>query len=294
MENTIGKRRITLIAVGLVAIVIALVLTLFYTVDTILCLKSAQAYTNQIMAYQEELEREREIATIEHQKRIETKLPTLTEEGKNRVRNIYKSNSKIAYLTFDDGPTANTERVLDILKEKEISAAFFVLGNQVEKFPHLVKRIYDEGHYVANHGYSHVYQSVYSSTEEVLGEYNHCNELVKAAIGQPEYSSHLFRFPGGYNGGKYFPIKEQASVLLEENDVMYIDWNALTGDSQISNPSSEYLMENLQITTEGKNSVVILMHDSVSKKITVDTLSQVIDHLIAQGYEFGNFYDVIV
>ena len=94
-------------------------------------------------------------------------------------------------------------------------------------------------------------------------------------------------------GGKYAKIKEQAIPLLEQNNILYVDWNALTGDSEKTNPTEEYLMNNLQQTTNEKNSVVILMHDSQAKKITVDCLPKVIEYLKQQGYEFDNFYSII-
>ena len=81
--------------------------------------------------------------------------------------------------------------------------------------------------------------------------------------------------------------------LLNENHILTIDWNALTGDSETSNPSPEVLMKNLKVTTNGKNSVVILMHDTAAKKVTVDILPQVIEYLNCEGYEFKTFYDEI-
>lgn len=74
---------------------------------------------------------------------------------------------------------------------------------------------------------------------------------------------------------------------------MYIDWNCLTGDSEKTNPTEEYLMNNLQNTSEGKNCLVVLMHDSQAKKITVDFLPKLIEFLSQQGYEFENFYNII-
>lgn len=81
--------------------------------------------------------------------------------------------------------------------------------------------------------------------------------------------------------------------MLEQNNIAYVDWNALTGDSEKTNPTEEYLMDNLQQTTNEKDCVVILMHDSQSKRITVDFLPRVIEYLRQQGYEFHNFYDII-
>ena len=213
--------------------------------------------------------------------------------GKENIKNIYHTDKKVAYLTFDDGPSNNTHQILDILKQNNIKATFFVLGSQVEIFPETTNRIYNEGHYIANHGYSHKYSEIYQSPEQVLNEFNQCNQIVAKTINVPEYNSHLFRFPGGSVGGKYAELKKQAITLLEQNDILHIDWNSLTGDSEKVNPTEEYLMDNLQKTTEGKNSLVILMHDAQAKKITAETLPKVIEYLQQQGYSFESFYDII-
>ena len=110
---------------------------------------------------------------------------------------------------------------------------------------------------------------------------------------QTNYEGHLFRFPGGSIGGRYAKIKNQAIQLLEQNDILYLDWNSLTGDSEKVNPTEEYLMNNLHQTTNEKNSIVILMHDSQAKKITVDFLPKAIEFLRQQGYEFDNLYSII-
>ena len=196
-------------------------------------------------------------------------------------------------MTFDDGPSKNTKQILDVLKQYNIKATFFVLGSQVEIFPETTNRIYNEGHYIANHGYSHKYSYIYQSPEQVLNEFNQCNQIVANTINVPEYNSHLFRFPGGSVGGKYAELKKQAITLLEQNEILYIDWNSLTGDSEKANPTEEYLMNNLQKTTEEKNVVVVLMHDAQAKQITAETLPKVIEYLISQGYEFDNFYNII-
>lgn len=94
-------------------------------------------------------------------------------------------------------------------------------------------------------------------------------------------------------GGKYADVKKQAIPLLEQNDILYVDWNSLTGDSEKTNPTEEYLMNNLQQTTNEKNSVVILMHDSQAKKITVDCLPIIIEYLRQQGYRFESFNSII-
>lgn len=209
------------------------------------------------------------------------------------MENIYKSDTKRAFLTFDDGPSSVTSKILDILKQENVKATFFVLGSNVDARQDMVKRMYHEGHYIANHGYSHTYSQIYSSPQFVLDEYNLCNDKVKNAIQVPEYNSHLFRFPGGLVGGKYADIKQQAKELLSQNDILHIDWNALTGDAETNNLSVDFELSRLSQTIAHRNSVVILMHDAAAKSITADALPQIIENLKEQGYEFKNFYDII-
>ena len=236
----------------------------------------------------QEIEKKQEAERIRQER-----LPKLTQTGRQNIENIYKSEYKRAFLTFDDGPSQNTETILQILEQYQVKASFFVLGTQVEKKPELVKKIYEQGNFIGNHGYSHNYSAIYSSSQAVLDEYNHTNSLIQQALGDSNFNSHLFRFPGGLAGGKYADIKNQARDLLEQNEIFQVNWNALTGDSEKAKPTPEELMTNLQKTTEGKNSVVILMHDSAAKKVTADILPQVIEYLKSQGYEMKTFYDIM-
>ena len=234
-----------------------------------------------------------QILLKEEQKKKEEKLPKLTDEGRENMKNIYHSETKRAFLTFDDGPSTNTSTILDILNSQNIKATFFMLGTRVEAMPETVKKVYEQGHYIANHGYSHEYSTIYSSQEAVLEEFNKCNNAVRNAIGEPEYNSHLFRFPGGSNGGKYNDLKQGAKQLLSDNDILSVDWNSLSGDAEKQNPTPEYLMERIKSTSQDKSSLVILMHDAQAKKVTADTLPEIISYLKEQGYEFKSFYDII-
>lgn len=289
MKKYVDKKRITFIVIAIVAIIITLSMSIYYLVDTTIRVKKIKEFERQIIEYNQQQQEEAKQKEIEKQ----AKIPKLTEQGKENIKNIYHTDKKVAYLTFDDGPSNNTHQILDILKQNNIKATFFVLGSQVEIFPETTNRIYNEGHYIANHGYSHKYSEIYQSPEQVLNEFNQCNQIVAKTINVPEYNSHLFRFPGGSVGGKYAELKKQAITLLEQNDILHIDWNSLTGDSEKVNPTEEYLMDNLQKTTEGKNSLVILMHDAQAKKITAETLPKVIEYLQQQGYSFESFYDII-
>ena len=285
MKKYVDKKRIVFTSVVIIIVIITLGLIAYYSIDSIIRLKAKQKFDEQLISEKE--------AIIDKLNQIEIEKKNKLENTKNNLSNIYHSDTKRAFLTFDDGPSQNTETILQILEQYQVKASFFVLGTQVEKKPELVKRIYEQGNFIGNHGYSHNYSAIYSSPQAVLDEYNHTNSLIQQALGDSNFNSHLFRFPGGLAGGKYADIKNQAKDLLEQNEIFQVNWNALTGDSEKAKPIPEELMTNLQKTTEGKNSVVILMHDSATKKVTADILPQVIEYLKSQGYEMKTFYDIM-
>ena len=123
----------------------------------------------------------------------------ISEETFNRITNLTKENEKVVFLTFDDGPTTSvTPKVLDILREEQVTASFFVIGKNVEACPELVKRAYDEGHFIANHGYDHNNKKMYSSEENFKNEIERTDDAIGKALGIDEYCSHVFRFLNGY------------------------------------------------------------------------------------------------
>jgi peptidoglycan/xylan/chitin deacetylase (PgdA/CDA1 family) len=292
-NKSINRKRIIVTVAILVAFLVMLTIIAIYTTDTLKRLKQAKAYEAQVISYQQELEKQEQQKRLEEEKKKQERMPKLTETGKEKLKHIYGSDKKRAFLTFDDGPSSNTSPILSILQERNIKATFFMLGSRVEAMPDTVKKVFDQGHFIANHGYSHVYSQIYACPENVLDEYNRTNTAIQKAIGEPDFNSHLFRFPGGLVGGKYAEIKQQAKQLLEQNDILNVDWNSLTGDAERQNPTPDQVVEGLKRTSQGKNSIVILMHDAQAKQITVETLPQVIDYLIGEGYEFQTFFDVL-
>lgn len=291
-DQKLNKKKIAILVLCIL-ILICLIITIKHTITTMKGYKIYKQYETQLQSLKYQDEKEQQKKKEEEEKAKQAKIPKLTEEGKNNVNNIYKSDTKRAFLTFDDGPSEVTNQILDTLKQEKVKATFFVLGSNVKTLPNVVKRIYDEGHYIANHGYSHVYSKIYASPQTVLDEFNQCNDAVKEAIQVPEYNSHLFRFPGGLVGGKYATIKNEANELLKQNEVMHVDWNSLTGDAETNNLSIEFELQRLRETSEGKNSLVILMHDAQAKKTTADALPNIIAYLKEQGYKFESFYNII-
>lgn len=287
-EKQINTKKIAILIL-LIIVAIGLILVARNAIEMIKQHKVYKQYEAQLAT----LAKQEEVEPMEEPKEKVENMPKLTEEARNNIQTIYQSETKRAFLTFDDGPSTVTPAILDVLKQENIKASFFVLGSRVNAMPEMTKRIYDEGHYVANHGYSHSYSAIYASPQAVLDEFNECNKAVRNAIGVSDYHSHLFRFPGGLPGGKYAEIKRQAKELLSQNDIVNIDWNALTGDAETANPTVEFEMQRIQETVNNKSSVVILMHDAQAKAVTAEALPQIISWLRENGYEFKNFYEIM-
>ena len=224
---------------------------------------------------------------------MESQLPQYSEEIAKKVVNVYFEETKKVYLTFDDGPSRVTDDILDILDRYNVKATFFVLGANVDAKPELVKRAYDSGHFIASHGYTHKYSQIYESQENVLAEYNQSVEAIRRAIGVPTYNPHLFRYPGGSSGGKYNSVKQQSINLLKQNNITYTNWNCLTGDSAGST-TIEDMWRELNDSAAGDDNLVILMHDAGDKDVTVEFLPQLIEKYLAEGYEFCNYYEIMM
>ena len=286
----VRTRKLNKLKVALVILVVVLIILIIFT-----SIRLVQMYNVSKTKYAYDLWINEVNAQILAREEAEkARFASLNEEELERFNSIYKhQDNKRVFLTFDDGPsTSVTPYILDLLKQENIKATFFVLGTKVEANPNLVKREFEEGHYIANHGYSHRYDDIYASTQNVLDEYNKTNELIKKAIGNNNYNSLVFRFPGGSSGGKYHDVKQQAKELLKQNGIASLDWNALTNDAAGAN-TKEKIMENFYNTIQNKTSIVILMHDAQDKILTYECLPEIISYLRNNGYEFKNLYDVI-
>ncbi len=287
VKPKMNKKKVIITVIVVVMIITAICLAIFWNhhkKSTIL--PEQNTITQQeVVSQPKKQEKQKHVAKVEF-------LPVYSEEAKKRLNNIYHSGEKAVYLTFDDGPSRTvTPLILDLLKQEKIKATFFVLGARVDLNPSIVKREYEEGHFVANHGYSHIYSNIYNSTDAVLAEYQKTNTAIQNAIGV-EYNGHLFRFPGGSTGGKYHTLKKEAKQLLADNQIGYIDWNALSSDAAGAK-TKEALLENVKQTVGEKQTVVILMHDAGDKILTYEVLPEVITYLREKGYVFKNFYDIM-
>jgi len=201
------------------------------------------------------------------------------------VEEIYKKDGvRNVFLTFDDGPTTNiTPQILQILDNYQVKATFFVLGKQAETNPDILKTIVEKGHAIGMHSYAHDY-NMYNSLDLFSADLDSCIKALKDVLGQ-DFSTRLYRFPGG-SGGKKQIFKDR----IKEANLHYIDWTALTGDSEPGeNKTTEQLIARLKesIAQNGNpEDVVVLMHDSATKQISLDALPAVIEYFKSQNFNF--------
>lgn len=201
-----------------------------------------------------------------------------------------KDGKKVAYLTFDDGPsTTVTPKILKVLSENNIKGTFFIVGNTLdkgEKAKELLKEEYDNGHAIAIHSYSHNYNNLYPNrsinADAVMGEFDKTLGLMKGILGQ-DFNTNVFRFPGGINSWKN---REPIKAKLKERGISHIEWNALSGDAEGKKRDAAGLFNRFKETVNGQEKVVVLMHDTYGKETTAEALPQIIKYLKDQGYEF--------
>lgn len=167
---------------------------------------------------------------------------------------------KTMYLTFDDGPSEeNTSAVLDILKEHDIKATFFVVGENVRKHPEVARRIVEEGHTIGIHCNRHRYEEIYESTESYLADFQEAYDAVYEVTG---VEVKLFRFPGGSINCYNKEVYEDIIAEMTERGFIYFDWNGSLEDA-VSRSTPEQLVDNAVKSTLGRKKVVMLAHDIV-------------------------------
>lgn len=188
-------------------------------------------------------------------------------------------DDKVVYLTFDDGPTIITNKLLDVLKENNVKATFFVVGKEIEGREEILKRIYNEGHSIGLHTYSHNFRKIYRSNSSFIDEMDCVAEKVKEVTG---YSAHAIRYPGG--SCKH--LNEEMLNELHDCGYRVFDWNVNLCDGIDSKLSPKELIENSKKCKGSCYRRIILMHCNSNNRNTIKALPELIQYYKKNGYIF--------
>lgn len=216
-----------------------------------------------------------------------TKLP-LPKKKEIKKETLVKSevSDNTIYLTFDDGPSHLTAQILDILKQEQVAATFFVIGPSLDKYKDVIKRAHDEGHTIALHSNTHNYSYIYSSDENYFNDLNTIKSRIYNIIG---VNSRIIRLPGGSSNTvskKYNKnIITRITNKLTENEYYYFDWNVDSKDASGKISADNIYQNTISNLHHGTN--IVLMHDAASKKSTVEALSNIIKYGKNNGYTFA-------
>lgn len=217
-------------------------------------------------------------AHIEESKReTEPEQELLTKGAKETEEQDLK---KEVYLTFDDGPSSNTNAILDILQVYDVKATFFVTGKTDEASKAAYRRIVDEGHTLGMHSYSHKYDEIYASKESFIKDLTDLQEYLYEITGVwPRY----YRFPGGSSNTVSKVEIQELITWLNENNIRYFDWNVASGDAVNGQLSKEAITDNCLSKLDSQQKSMILLHDAGEKRTTVEALPEIISAVRKRG-----------
>ncbi|MFA9463783.1 MAG: polysaccharide deacetylase family protein [Velocimicrobium sp.] len=185
------------------------------------------------------------------------------------------------YLTFDDGPGKYTDELLDVLKQYNVKATFFVIGKTDEHSLDMYHRIVDEGHTLAMHSYSHQYSKIYKSVKAFKKDLNQLSDLLYETTGiRPT----AYRFPGGSSNTVSDIPMTKFIKYLNLAGITYYDWNVVNGDATGKDLTEKQMISNVMNGVKKHNNSIVLMHDTASKDTTLKSIPELIKELRKTGY----------
>ena len=299
-ENTILKRRKRIELYKKLIVFSAILLMLVPAVLCVIISGQVGGLKDEIAVLEASVEEYSQAASMaeavnesEHQSLIEAALatePATTQEEtteretasdyselpeQERIKKVLAEGRKVVYLTFDDGPCANTEKLLDLLDSYNVKATFFING--YEGYEDQLNRMLDEGHSLGMHTYSHLPEIVYKS---LSGFKNDVIKLQDYILEVTDYKSTIFRFPGGSSTEQSSVSMTRLINYLDSVGITYFDWNVSSGDGS-DGLTSDDIYNNVMSGIEKNDISVVLMHDSLSRMTTYEAVSDIIESLQA-------------
>lgn len=220
-----------------------------------------------------------------------SELPKASMDYQEKYEDLYVERDKVAnksekntvYLTFDDGPSAKTLEVLDVLKEHKIKATFFMVYRGGDESKEITQRVIDEGHTIGIHSYSHDYEKIYASVDAYLKDFDKLWSYLKDEFG---YECKVFRFPGGSINTYNLNVYNRIAPEMYRRGFTFYDWNASAEDATAGQVGAREIERAIIKEVRRNDSSIVLMHDSADKDSTVSSLSKIIGTLKSDGYTF--------
>lgn len=192
------------------------------------------------------------------------------------------TSEKVVYLTFDDGPTPKiTEAILDILKAQDVKATFFVVGKEIKGRETILTRIYEEGHTIGLHTYSHDFKTIYRNPQAFIMEMQKTEATINETLGT-QLSLPIIRFPGGSAGR----LNTSFYNKLSEKGYLIFDWNIDLKDGIKSNLSPRQFLDNSKKCMDKSTRRIILAHCNSNNHNTCMALDDIIAYYKGEGYVF--------
>lgn len=195
------------------------------------------------------------------------------------------ASSGICYLTFDDGPSDNTLKILDVLDSYGIKATFFVIGTANRSY---MSQITSRGHAIGLHSANHRYDVIYDDINSYLKDIKKISDIVYKQTG---IRSNIMRFPGGSSNkvseSYCRGIMSDLAVRMPKLGYSYFDWNVDSGDADAVSVPKDTIVNRVLTGAKGKGSICVLMHDTAAKTTTVEALPDIIEGLDAMGFRFA-------
>ena len=176
------------------------------------------------------------------------------------------------YLTFDDGPSTMTDRILDVLDRYGVKATFFVVGRTDTEYQRIYRRIVQDGHTLGMHSYSHNYSQIYDSLDSFQADMHKLQDFLYEQTG---VWTTYYRFPGGSSNTVGKAKMQDLIDYLGRENVTYFDWNIYGGDDVDAATMVKNVTENLSAYSDA----MILMHDASDKEATVQALPEIIEYI---------------
>lgn len=213
-------------------------------------------------------------------------------ENKCELKNYLNFvDEKVIYLTFDDGPSPNTLKILDILNQENVKASFFVIGNQVEIYKDVLRKLEKSGMCILPHTNTHNYRQIYKTSFDYFNDLNICKDKIKNVINREPIN--FVRFPGGVNNEllKNSVLKEIREKFLDDK-FYFIEWNVYGLDAERIPKDSDTIFSSTINQLNNKSKAIVLLHDGYGNINTVNSIRNIILRAKELGYKFKTLEEI--